>query len=336
MNKVNINKLSDRKSDLIMLGASEESIKTLETKIMSGLPSFDISETRNIQGGHVNIIFPIKTNNPEKGYYFSNFKAQFYKDKPKEEGHAYFVVTPGDDGKNTSKKFENLKEGFEEFKNRKDSILTVGINPAKSSIVAERVNGGISITRDFRYYLESQQKPVEQTFYLQEGKGGFSIEQASHLVAGRFVFRNDLVSTVGIKQQAWLGLDMERGKADETKNYPIKPYFHPNYPFDLESTIKDYKIKFLQGEKENHPKNMTELITSFKNGDSPHILGNVNGEEKRLRVEAAVRFKTLNFFDMGGKPVKRELLLSKDGQAKFAERSKAKENTVSQAQGIER
>lgn len=335
MNKVNINKLSDRKSDLQMIGASEESIKTLETKIMSGLPSFDISETRKVEGGQVNILIPIQTNNPENGYYFSNFKAQFYKDKPKEEGHAYFVITPGNDGNKNSKRFEDLKEGFEEFKKRDDSTLTVGLNAAKSTTVAERLNGGISITRDFRYYLDSIQKPVEQTFYLQEGRNGFNIAQASQMVAGRFVFKDNLVSTQGIKQEAWLGLDMDKGKANESKNFPIKPYYHPHYGFDLEASIKDYKFKFL-GEKENQPKNMAELITAIKNGDSPHILANVQGVDKTIRVESAIRFRTLNFFDMGGKTVKRELLLSKDGQIKLAEKSKAKENAVSQAQGLER
>ncbi|WEK17857.1 MAG: hypothetical protein P0Y49_13720 [Candidatus Pedobacter colombiensis] len=331
MNKINLNNLFDLKEDMKALGASEQSLNQLEENIRKGSASFEILESKQVLNGHIDIRYPIKTSDPEKGYYFSNFKAQFYGVKPLEEGHSYFLITPNGEGKNDTKKFDHPMEAIEQFKKRdRDCELVVGKSVTSNSLVAKREKNEVVVTRDYRNALFG--KPTEQTFYCQEGKG-FTVQQAANLVQGRSVFRDDLATRQGEKYQAWVNLDTEKGKTGQ--NFQLKTYRDPAYGFDLKNVLKDYNIKFLKNAP-NQPQNLTELETALRNGDKPIIGASNKGVDMELQLETAVRFRKMNFFKLDGTPEKRELFLTKEAQVTLAQNTKAKENDLSEAQGLTR
>lgn len=331
MSKINLNNLFDLKQDMQTLGASEQSIKQLEENIRKGSSSFEILESKPVINGHVDIRYPVKTSDPEKGYYFTNFKAQFYGVKPLEEGQSYFLITPNGEGKNDTKKFDHPMQAIEQFNKRdKDCELVIGKSVTDNVLVAKREKDEVIVTKDYRNAFYG--KPTEQTFYCQEGKG-FTVPQAGNLVQGRSVFRDDLVSRQGDKYQAWVSLDTEKGKAGQ--NFQLKTYRDPAYGFDLNAGLKDYNIKFLKN-SENQPKNLAELETALKNGDKPLILVNKNGADVELQLETAVRFRKLNFFKKDGTPEIREHYLTKEAKITLAQNTQAKENSKAESQGLER
>lgn len=331
MNKINLNNLFDLKQDMKALGASEVALQELETNIRKGLPSFEIKESIPLRAGYVNILYPIHTSDPEKGYHFTNFKAELYNIKPLQEGHSYFLITPKGDGQNDTKKFDHPLTAIEQFiKRDKDCELVVGKSVTDNTLVAKREKDDVIVTRDYRNTFYG--KPIEQTFYCSEGKG-FTVPQASNLIQGRSVYRDDLVSGKGVKYQAWVNLDIEKGKKGQ--NFELKTFQDPAYGFDLNAALKQYDLKFLKN-VENQPQNLQELETALRNGDKPVVVAKKEGVDVELKVEAVVRYKVLNFFQMDGKQEKREQFLTKDAQASLAQKNKAKETELSETQGLTR
>lgn len=331
MSTTNLNNLFDLKEDMKTLGASEQSIKQLEEEIRKGSPTFEILESKPVSNGHVDIRYPIKTSDPEKGYYLTNFKAQFFGVKPLEEGQSFFLITPNGEGKNDTKKFDHPMEAIAQFNKRdRDCELVVGKSVTSHTLVAKREKDEVIVTKDYRNAFYG--KPTEQTFYCQEGKG-FTVQQAGNLVQGRSVFRDDLVSRQGDKYQAWVSLDTEKGKTGQ--NFQLKTYRDPAYGFDLNAALNDYNIKFLKN-SENQPKNTVELDTALRNGDKPLILANKKGADVELQLETAVRFRKLNFFKKDGTPEIREQYLTKEARAKLTQVTQAKDNDRAVSQGLER
>jgi len=327
MSKTNLNNLFDLMQDMKTLGASEYAIKQLEENIRKGTPSFGILESKPVINGHVDITYPIKTADPEKGYYFNNFKAQFYTVKPLEEGQSYFLITPNGEGKNDTKKFEHPMEAIAQFNKRdKDCELVVGKSITDNNLVAKREKDEVIVTKDYRNAFYG--KPTEQTFYCQQGKG-FTVQQAGNLVQGRSVYRDDLVSRQGEKYQAWVNLDTEKGKSGQ--NFQLKTYRDPAYGFDVNAVLKDYNIIGIE-----KPEHLKELETALKNGDKPLVIANKKGENVELYLETAVRFRKLNFFKTDGTPEIREQFLAKVPQPALTQNTKVKANELSESQELSR
>lgn len=332
MSKVNLNNLFNLAEDMRTLGASEQSIKLLEENIRKGSTSFEILETQKVSNGQVDIRFPIKTSDPEKGYFFTTFKAQFHSVKPLEDGQFYFLITPNAEGANEVKKFTHPLQAVDLFNKRddKDCKLVVGTDLNNSRRVAERQGKEVVVAREYRSAFYG--KPVEQTFYCPEAKG-FTVPQARNMVQGRSVFRDDLVSKTGEKYMAWVNLDTEKGKTGQ--NFQLKTYRDPAYGFNLNEAIKDYDLKFLK-DSVNQPKNLAELETALKNGDKPLVVVKKDGVNVELQLETAIRFRKLNFFTKDGTPEKREQFLTKEAQKNLEKNTQAKENSQEVSQGLER
>lgn len=323
MSTINLNNLEDRKSDLRDLGASEESIKKMEENMRLGLLNFNVRETKPATGGHVDITFPFKRSEQSDNYYMSKFTAEHHKVKPLEEGQSYFIITPKGDGKNDVKKLDHPIDAIEQFKKREGNAeLAIGKDVAHKTTLATMEKGEVNfVSRDFRGAFYG--KPVEQTFFTEQGKG-FTVPQASNLVQGRSVYRDDLVDQSGSIYKAWINLDLDSGKSG--LNFKLATRRDPEYGFDLSKVISDYNIKGM-----DKPENREQLETALKNGDRPRIIANDGTKNHELDIETAVRFKKVNFFKPDGSPEKREQFLSKPAKAALLDKDKER----SQAQGQE-
>jgi len=324
MSTINLNNLEDRKADLRNLGASEASIKEMEENIRKGLPFFNVRETRPATNGHVDITYPFKRSEQSGSYFLSRFTVEHHKIKPLEEGHSYFIITPKGDGINDVKKFDHPIDAITQLKKREGNAeLAVGKDVAHKTTLASMEKGVVNfVARDFRGAFYG--KPIDQTFFPDQGKG-FTVSQASNLVQGRSVLRDDLVDhKSGNIFKAWVSLDMDSGKTG--LNFRLSMHRDPEYGFDLSKVISDYNIKGM-----DKPENREQLEAALENGDRPRIIANSGTKNHELDIETAVRFKKINFFKPDGSPEKREQFLNKTAQATLIDKNKEKE----MAQGME-
>lgn len=329
MSTINLNNLEDRKADLRNLGASEESIKKMEENMRLGLLNFNVREAKPATSGHVDITYPFKRSEQSDNYYMSKFTAEHHKIKPLEEGQSYFIITPKGDGKNDVKKLDHPIDAIEQFKKREGNAeLAIGKNIEHKTTLASMEKGEVNfISKDFRGAFYG--KPIEQTFFTEQGRG-FTVSQASNLVQGRSVYRDDLVDhKSGSIFKAWVNLDMDSGKTG--LNFKLSMHRDPEYGFDLSKVIGDYNIKGM-----DKPENKQQLETALKNGDRPRVIANNGTKNHELDIETAVRFKKVNFFKPDGSPEKREQFIAKPAQATLLDKDKSKEKDLVQGQELAR
>lgn len=331
MGTINLNNLEDRKADMEKLGASEHAIKEMEEKMRLGLSNFTVRETTPLTNGHVDITYPFKRPENSENYYFIRFNASHYKMKQLEEGQSYFVITPKDGGKNDVKKLDHPVDAIEEFKKRDQNCeLAVGKDIAHKTTLASMENGTVNyVSKDFRGSFYA--KPIEQTFYCEEGKG-FTAPQAANLVQGRSVYRDDLVAyNTGEVYKAWVNLDIDSGKKENSPNFKLKSFRDPAYGFDLIKVIKDYKINDLE-----KPGELEKIDKALRNGDRPLVTVVKDGKTIEVALETSVRYGKLNFFTPDGKPEKREQFLVKPPQAAILDKDRTKDKDLAQGQEMAR
>ncbi|WP_316753264.1 hypothetical protein [Pedobacter gandavensis] len=330
MGTINLNNLEDRKADMQALGASEQSIKEMEDKMRLGLLNFTVRETKPATNGHVDITYPFKRPEHSENYYFTRFTAAHYKIKPLEEGQSYFVITPKDGGKNDVKKLDHPIDAIGEFKKRdKNCELAVGKDVANKTTLASMENGTVNyVSKDFRGSFYA--KPTEQTFYCEEGKG-FTAPQAGNMVQGRSVYRDDLVAfNTGEVYKAWVNLDIDSGKKENSPNFKLKSFRDPAYGFDLTKVIQDYKIKELE-----KPGELEKIDAALRNGERPLVTVVKEGKTIEVNLETAVRYGKLNFFRPDGKPEKRELFLKAPAlENQMSNKDRSKENNLAENQAL--
>lgn len=330
MGTINLNNLEDRKADLNALGASEQSIKKMEENMRAGLLNFNIRETKSATNGHVDITFPFKRSENSENYYMSKFTAEHYKIKPLEEGQSYFIITSKGEGKNDIKKLDHPIDAIEQFKKREGNAeLAVGKDVAHKTTLASMEKGEVNfVSRDFRNAFYA--KPIEQTFFTEQGKG-FTIPQASNLVQGRSVYRDDIVDyKTGSIFKAWVNLDMDRGKSG--LNFKLLFRRDPEYGLDLSKLLNDYNIKGL-----DTPQKKEELEEELRKGERPTVTVTKGGVDQELELELAVRFKKVNFFKPDGSPQNREQFLKVPVLEKqLLSNDKSKDKDLAQGQEMAR
>ncbi|SEB17018.1 hypothetical protein SAMN05443550_113129 [Pedobacter hartonius] len=164
--------------------------------------------------------------------------------------------------------------------------------------------------------------------YIKDGNG-FTINQAANLIQGRSVFRTDLLNINGQEYKAWITLELNQPK-DGYGNFRSK-MFSEGYGFNLNEVLSRYSIKELED-----PGLMEKLETSLKNGGSPLVTVNKNGEDIRLRIAAVPQFTQINFYEQNGKPVMREQFLTSKAQEKLAHKTEGHQQGMSKSQGLSR
>lgn len=326
---MNLNNLEDLKEEMKTLGFSDELAAKMEERMRANDTEFKLYDEVKATKGRVDIVLQFKRSTTSEFYYLNKYEATHSQAKPLEEGQKYMVITPNGEGKNMVKKFENMVEAITFFKEQKgNSELAAGKDAAHKTMLANMEKGKINyVAKDFQRSFYSQALP--QTYWLDHGRG-FNREQGANLVQGRYVFRDDMVSRNGLTYQAWLWLDTEKPR-DRQQNLTYKTFSIPGYPFDLKEHLESYKIKEMED-----PKKAEALETSLKNGNRPSVTVTLDGEQVKASLEAAVRWKNLNFYAENGKPIERELLLKEPAKENSLLNGRSNERQLAESQELGR
>jgi hypothetical protein len=303
-NVMNRNNLENIQEEMKNLGFSKKAIEEVQQKMEKGLPEFVAHEQKNGTKGQVDVTAHFRQSGQSDNYYLNKFDVALNTGKALEEGHKYFVISPNEKepGKNLSKSFEHVTEAISFFKEQKgDSRLATGKDAGHATELANMKAGKIDyVEKDFQRTFRTPAQT--QTFFVEKGRG-FTVEQAANLIQGRSVYRDDLLNLGGQPYAAWVKLDFDSPK-DRYQNYTTNQYHVPTYGFTTKEALEKYQIKEM-----DDPKKQESLMKSIENGNRPLITTVKEGQEIKLNIEAAPRYRQVNFFQENGKPEKREQFL---------------------------
>jgi hypothetical protein len=329
---MNLNNLQDLKKEVAGLGFSPKTADELEKNMRQLPPHFVIKDQLPGDKGQVDLTLHFHKSGVSDTFNFSKYEATAGRVPPSADNQSYMVLTENKDNKEKPlvKTFESPNEAIDFFKKQKgNSELALGESPESKQILASKEKGKDNFVHDdFRgaYYSPA----IKQTFYVKDG-AGFSASQAANMVQGRTVHRENLINPIkGEAYNAWIKLDISQGK-DGWGNFKLKQMNDPAFGFNLEKTLKDFKIKDL-----SDPAKKEGIIAAIKNGDRVEVTAvNREGKEVKVKAEADPQYKTLNFFTEKGTREKREQYKKPDvTQSQGRGQGKANEKELEQSQGI--
>lgn len=144
----------------------------------------------------------------------------------------------------------------------------------------------------------SNDEKVDQTFYLNKGKG-ITAKEAYNMLEGRAVFK-ELSTKEGQSYKAWVQLDF--GNKDKHNNHEVKQ-FHENFGFDLKAAVSKYAIAELaDADKEK------TLLQSLQKGNIQSVSFERDGSITKMFIEANPKFKTVTVYDAQLKRMQKEEL----------------------------
>jgi hypothetical protein len=143
---------------------------------------------------------------------------------------------------------------------------------------------------------KSNGEKVDQTFYLNKGKG-VTAKEAFNLLDGRSVHKQ-LTPKEGEPYHAWLKLDFEN--KDKNNNFEVKQ-FHENYGYDLKAAVSKYAVAEL-----NNPEKEKPLMESLQRGNVQSVTIDKNGSPEKMFIEANPQFKSVTLYDGHMKRVPKE------------------------------
>jgi hypothetical protein len=180
-----------------------------------------------------------------------------------------------------------LREGKESFQMTFSS--EVNKKPFEAILQFRRPdNSDMYFFNNYKASLErSNGEKMEQTFYLNKGKG-VTAKEAFNLLDGRSVFK-ELTNKAGESYKAWIQLDPD--SKDKNNNYEVKQY-HENYGYDLKAAVGKFAfVEMDGGEKEK------SLMQSLQKGNVQSVTIGVNGESQKMFIEANPQYKTVTLYN---------------------------------------
>ena len=182
---------------------------------------------------------------------------------------------------------QHLKEGKESFQ----MIFSADVNKKPFEAVLQFRKSDSSDMYFLNSYHASLKRSngerVEQTFYLNKGKG-VTAKEAYNLLEGRAVFK-ELSNKAGDPYKAWIQLDFDN--KDKNNNNEVKQY-HENYGYDLKAAVGKFSVAEMDGgEKEK------SLMHSLQKGNIQSVTIGLNGESQKMFIEANPQYKTVNIFN---------------------------------------
>ncbi len=304
---MNLNNLQDLKGEVKDLGFSPKVADELEPNMRTQTPYFTLKEQLPGDNGlPVDMTLHFRKSNESQFYSFNKFEAVAGKIPPAVENQQYMVLTENKEHPERPlvKEFPSGHEAVEFFKKQKGtSELAIGESAESKQILASKENGTLNyVSNDFKnaYYGAA----IKQTFYVSRG-AGFTAGQAANMVQHRTVHRDNMLNpNTGEAYKAWIGLDFDQAK-DNYGNYKLKQMNAPNFGFNLEKTLENFKIKELAD-----PAKKEEIVAAMRNGDRiPVTIIGKDNKEHQVQVEAVPRYKTMDFFNRDGEKMRREPFL---------------------------
>lgn len=191
---------------------------------------------------------------------------------------------------------QHLKEGKESF--QMTFKTEVNKKPFEAVLQFRKPeNSDMYFLNSYHASLErSNGEKMEQTFYLNKGKG-VTAKEAYNLLEGRAVYK-ELTNKAGEPYKAWIQLDFDN--KDKHNNHEVKQ-FHENYGYDLKAAVGKYAVAELDGgEKER------SLLQSLQKGNVQSVTITVNGDDKKMFLEANPQYKAVTLYDGSMKRVQKE------------------------------
>lgn len=159
-------------------------------------------------------------------------------------------------------------------------------------------------------------EPLKQTFFINAGQDNFTLKEGYNLLNGRGVLK-ELENRQGEKYTAWKQLDFKA--PDQYGNFKMHTYGE-KYGFNFEASLNRHPIKEL-----NDPAVKKELMKSLQEGNRETVTLVRNGQDTKIMLEAAPRFKSLNFYEMTGLKVRADKLYQDASQGQAAEQKVSKQ-----------
>ncbi|WP_316840052.1 hypothetical protein [Pedobacter gandavensis] len=299
----------------------EEALGLME----KGLPFIKVTGQLPALKGTKDLTIHIKQGGKYNYYFFNRYDLSLSKVKPLEEGKNYMVISTGEGGKKQFKNFKSSIDAIENFKKREgDAELAIGKSIKDYMPVATMKDGKVDyVTKDFQEVYYSP--PLTNTVYVNGGVG-YNVIQAGNMLEGGSAYRDDLVSRLGNRYQAWNTYQFNEAR-DKYGNLKIKQYGE-GYPFNLQKNLENYRIKEL-----DKPEKLNEIMADMKDGNRPVVtVTNGKDEAVTLRIQAIPRYCNLNFFQLNGKAENREQFQNSVRQGKDLspgkEKDKSKNNQI--------
>jgi len=155
--------------------------------------------------------------------------------------------------------------------------------------------------------LKNEKYPdaIRQTFYIDSGKDNVTLKEGYNLLSGRAVEKN-LETKEGEKYVAWVQLNFK--ETNKHGDYETRQ-FHQKYGFDLEKSLLSLPLKL------TNPEEKKRLMESLQRGNRQLVALDIGGKERKIFVEAAPQFKSLNYYNEGGKRLQLQSVLQNPEQA---------------------
>jgi hypothetical protein len=327
--EMNRNNAENIREEMKNLRFSQKAIDEAQQKMEKGLSDFTVNDKVNGNKGQVDITAHFRQSGQSDNYYLNKFVVALNTGKALEEGQKYMVISPNEQapGKNLVKSFENVTEAIDFFKSQKgNSELAAGKDAASKMELAKMEEGKINyVAKDFQRTFRTPAQT--QTFFVDRGRG-FTAEQAANLIQGRSVYRDDLLNLAGQPYAAWVKLDFDSPK-DRYQNYTTNQYHVPSYGFTTDEALDKYRIKEM-----DDPKKQETIMHAIENGNRPLVTTVKDGQDVKLHIEAAPRFRQINFFREDGKPEKREQFLKEPKLDQTLQLNKGKEKEQEQGMTV--
>lgn len=174
----------------------------------------------------------------------------------------------------------------------------------------------------YNLMLKNEQYPdtIKQTFYQGNNEANITLKEAYNLMSGRAVYKEGLTNKEKQEYNAWLQIDFKI--TDKNGNFKLHPY-NEKYGFNLEKALGVHPIIELTDKEQKK-----RLIESLERGNRQSVSMVVGNDTRKLYIEAAPRFKSLNIYNEAGKRMKPEDLR----QSSSAEQSQTSTKKQSQKQ----
>ncbi|MEP7374608.1 MAG: hypothetical protein ABI675_14535 [Chitinophagaceae bacterium] len=176
----------------------------------------------------------------------------------------------------------------------------------------------------YNLMLKNAEHPdtIKQTFYINQKADNITLKEGYNLMCGRSVHK-ELTTKEGEKYNAWVQIDFK--ETDKNGNCKLHQY-NQNYGFDLQKALHAYPIKEMIDADQKE-----KLIQSLERGNRQSVTMEINGQERKLAIEAVPRFKAINIYDVNGQRIKSDKLYESNNQQQ-SEKQEKKQNQKQDAE----
>jgi len=325
---MNANNLEHLKEEMIRLGFSEDLIGRMQEKMEAGEPKFILYDELQGEKGRVEMALHFNQSRTSEYYYFNKFDLVKEIQPPLSPGEKYFVSSQRQSEEVMLKEFEMPALAVREFNARMAASehirgaaqLYAGKSLADSRELATMGDGKL-INVDPAFYKTLKDPAPAMSCYVEKGNG-FTLAQGLNLLAGRSVYRADMLDIKHKEYSAWVKLDFD---GDRDKNGTLKTKnFTEGYGFDLSAVLDRFDFKELGSADKR-----AALEATLMNGDRAVVTVDLGGKKEAILVEALPEFKQVNLYSLEGRSIKREQHMKEE---KIAEVSLGKDKSVKKEQ----